>query len=259
MAQNPARPLKKPRVRALVAFALAIAACAVFAAPAPAVELTAGQSIIVRYYSGETLVKTLTVLPDGEAKWAVQNVALVGKIDRADVTMSAGGAESTFTAPVTDAFRIGPGDVLDVNVWDNQQISRTVPVRPDGMISLPLVGDRRASGHTTAELKAALESDLKRFIETPTVTVTVTEINSYKIFVQGAVQGPGAYPVTGVSTITHAISLAGGFTEFADKSAIVILRRKDGGNETIKVNYNRILSGKDKDARVLPGDTIVVP
>lgn len=233
------------------------------ASPVHAETLGPGQTIIVRYYAGDNLVKTLTVTPAGDAIWTTHNQALAPKINRAEAVVSSPGGTETgvgLSQVTTNEFRIGPGDVLDVNVWDNAHLSKVVPVRPDGMISLPLVGDVRAAGKTAQEMRDVLGTELRRFIDSPTVTVTVTEINSYKVFVQGAVTHPGAYPVTGASTITHAISLAGGFTEFADKGGIIILRTKPaGGTDKMKVNYSRILSGKDPDVRVLPGDTIVVP
>lgn len=242
---------------------LTLGLVAIATEPVRAESLGPGQTIVVRYYAGDTLVKTLTVTAKGDAIWTTQNLALQDKITRADAIVSSpGGTESGLglSQVTTSEFRIGPGDVLDVNVWDNVHLSKVVPVRPDGMISLPLVGDVRAAGKTAQEMRDHLVTELRRFIDAPTVTVTVTEINSYKVFVQGAVTHPGAYPVTGASTITHAISLAGGFTEFADKGGIIILRTKPaGGTDKMKVNYSRILSGKDPDVRILPGDTIVVP
>ncbi|MCC6157002.1 MAG: polysaccharide biosynthesis/export family protein [Deltaproteobacteria bacterium] len=225
--------------------------------------LSPGQTIIVRYYAGDNLVKTLTVTPAGDAIWTTHNLALAPKINRAEAVVSSpGGTEMGvgLSQVTTNEFRIGPGDVLDVNVWDNAHLSKVVPVRPDGMISLPLVGDVRAAGKTAQEMRDVLGTELRRFIDSPTVTVTVSAINSYTVFVQGAVTRPGSYPISGGSTITHAISLAGGFTEFADKGGVIILRTKPaGGTDKMKVNYARILSGKDPDVRVLPGDTIVVP
>ncbi|MCZ7584954.1 MAG: polysaccharide biosynthesis/export family protein [Deltaproteobacteria bacterium] len=149
--------------------------------------------------------------------------------------------------------------MLDINVWDNEQLSKTVPVRPDGMISLPLLGDVPAAGKTALQLKQELGSRLSRYVDKPEVTVTLSAINSYKVFVQGHVTNTGAYPITGTSTITQAISLAGGFTQFADENGIVILRGSGSGTEKIRVKYKRIIAGKDPDVAVLPGDTIVVP
>lgn len=260
MVQNRSRRMSaRSAVAALVVAGLMICS----SAPVFAENLGPGQTIIVRYYAGDTLVKTLTVTPKGDAIWTTQNLALQDKITRADAVLSSpGGGESGLglSQVTTSEFRIGPGDVLDVNVWDNAHLSKVVPVRPDGMISLPLVGDVRASGKTAQEMRDQLVTELRRFIDAPTVTVTVSAINSYKVYVQGAVTRPGEYPITGASTITHAISLAGGFTEFADRGGVIILRTKPaGGTDKMKVNYSRILSGKDPDIRVLPGDTIVVP
>ncbi len=245
---------------------LAISASAV-AADAEG-ELASDQIIVVRYYAGDVLAKTLTVTPKGQTLWTINDEAAAKKIDSARAFLVKGKKETPISAAaafsptgLAGEYHIGPEDVLDVNVWDNQQVSKIVPVRPDGMISLPLLGDIRAAGYTAAELRERISTELRRFVGNPEVTVTITAINSYKVFVQGRVTHPGAYPISGAATITHAVSLAGGFTEFADPNGIVILR-SGAANQApnkIKVKYNRILNGKDIDIRLMPGDTIVVP
>jgi len=227
-------------------------------------ELQAGQTLVVRFFAKHKLAKTLTVTPGGQAVWSVKDAGLVSKITSARAFLVSDGKEVPVAAGYTSAvgsreYRIGPEDVLDINVWDNQQLTKTLTVRPDGVISLPLVGDVHAAGKTAGGFKKELENRLGRFVDSPEVTVTVNAIHSYKVFVQGEVTRPGAYPITGTSTITHAISLAGGFTQFANKNGIVILREAGKKTVKIRVRYKRVIAGKDRDIPVLPGDTIVVP
>jgi polysaccharide biosynthesis/export protein len=227
-------------------------------------EMSPDDTIVVRYFSGKDLAKTLTVKPNGEAVWDVKDAALASKIDAARAFLVHGKRETpiggdSFGRVYATEFRFGPGDTLDINVWDNAQISKLVTVRPDGMITLPLVGDIRVGGLSAEELKTYLYKELQRFVEKPVITVTVTQINSYQVFVQGQVTRPGAYAITGSSTITQAISLAGGFTQFADRNGIIILRNSLTKTEKIQVKYKKIVAGKIPDVRVEPGDTIIVP
>ena len=158
-----------------------------------------------------------------------------------------------------DQYIIGPEDVLRIYVWKEESITQTIPVRIDGHISLPLLDDIRAAGKTPLELKEIITDKLKGFIENPTVTVTVLEANSYKIFVTGEVKNPGVIPIRSPITLMKAITTAGGFTEWANKRRILIISRDDQGNEKrTTVNYNRILDGNDPDPLITRGDTIVV-
>ena len=163
--------------------------------------------------------------------------------------------------PRNEEYVIGAEDVLEIAVWQNQDLSRTVTVRPDGKISLPLVHDIQAAGLTPDELKQALTRSLRPYMDAPNVTVIVQQINSWRIFVQGEVRTPGVYPIKSRTTLSQAIALAGGFTEFARKGKIKILRRKNGRTETISVNYNRIVSDprSELDIYLKPGDTVIVP
>ncbi|MBZ0272998.1 polysaccharide biosynthesis/export family protein [bacterium] len=162
----------------------------------------------------------------------------------------------SYTAP---EYRIGPGDQIDVNVWDNPQVSKPVTVRPDGRLTLPLAGEINAAGMTLDELRARLEEALKRYIEKPVVSLTLLSVESYKVFVQGQVRNAGAYPINGTTTVTQAVSLAGGFTEFANPNGVFILRGGAATTQKIRVKYKRILAGKALDVAVQPGDTVVVP
>ncbi len=173
-------------------------------------------------------------------------------------TTSPADAENT---AVPKEYVIGPEDVLEISVWQNQDVSRVVSVRPDGKISLPLLQDIQAAGLTAAELKDVIKRDLKPYIGTPEVTVIVQQINSWRIYVQGEVHNPGVYPIRSRTTLSQAISMVGGFTEFAKKSRIQIVRERGDKKEIIPIDYNLILNGKSptQDIYLKPGDTIIVP
>jgi polysaccharide export outer membrane protein len=160
-----------------------------------------------------------------------------------------------------DQYVIGPEDILYIHVWKEESLTRTVPVRMDGKISLPLVQEIKAAGLTPLQLKEVVMRKLKEFIENPIVSVTVMEANSYKVFVTGLVRNPGLYRLRSETTVFQIISLAGGFTEWANPKKIVIVRKEDGREKRITVNYNKIMSGRDTSSDVLlkTGDTIIVP
>ena len=166
-------------------------------------------------------------------------------------------------APVVesaDAFRIGPEDVLDVQVWKNEELSRVVPVRPDGMISLPLVNDIRAAGLTAVELRQAVTSRLAEYIPSPEVSVMVREVHSVKVAVLGAVRMPGHYEVKSAATVLELIARAQGLNEFADRGRIVVLRQNGAETTRIPFNYRKVAEGSEQDNfYVRPGDIIVVP
>ncbi|TKB80874.1 MAG: sugar ABC transporter substrate-binding protein [Nitrospira sp.] len=163
-------------------------------------------------------------------------------------------------------FLIGPEDVLDITVWRNADLSKTVTVRPDGMISLPLIGDLRANGITAAQLAEKIAVKLKEFKESPTVAVSVKEINSYNIYVVGEVTKPGKYPLKSHTTLLQAISIAGGFTPFASKNKLQVVRNSTGADgesreNRIPVRYDDLLAGKGEPGNFVlrSGDTVVVP
>jgi polysaccharide export outer membrane protein len=162
---------------------------------------------------------------------------------------------------VGDDYVIGPTDVLEVNVWREPSLSRIVPVRPDGKISLPLLDDVEAAGLTALQLKTTLERDLARFVENPTVSVSVQEIQSKNIYILGKVNTPGQYPLRQGLTVLQALSLAGGFAEWADEGDIVIVRQEAGKQRRIDFNYKSASKGKRLEENILlqPGDTIIVP
>ena len=159
------------------------------------------------------------------------------------------------------SYKIGPQDVLRIDVWKEAEISRAVPVRPDGKISLPLLNDVQASGLTAMELANNITEGLKKFINNPQVTVSVTEINSRRVYVTGEVSKPGAYPLLPNMTALQAVTSAGGFTQFARTKNIYILRNEGGKQTKYPFNYNDVVKGKRPDDNITlqPGDTIVVP
>jgi len=155
-------------------------------------------------------------------------------------------------------FLIGPGDQLEVNVWKKTELSRQVTVRPDGRITLPLLGDVPAAGLSTDKLRDELNKQFGRYMTSPEVTVIVTQVRSYQIFVQGQVVRPGSFQLTSRTTLVQAIGLAGGFTQFANTRSIVILRPVANGTQRFEVNYDHIVAGKTPDVPLRSGDTIIV-
>lgn len=159
-------------------------------------------------------------------------------------------------------YLIGAPDLLRILVWRSPELSTEVPVRPDGRISVPLLGDIQAAGMTTHELRDRIATGLSEFISAPDVTVIVLEVNSKVVYLVGAVSHPTAVPLNREMRVLDAISVAGGFSPFADRDDVRILRPlADGSIEQHEFNYKRFVKGKDPDANLLlrAGDTIVVP
>jgi polysaccharide export outer membrane protein len=172
------------------------------------------------------------------------------------------GAANQPNSADSDKFLIGNDDVLAINVWKEPELSRAVPVRSDGKISLPLVGEVQASGQTPRQLEQEIAQKLKSYISEPEVTVIVQQINSQKFNILGQVTRPGAYPLTNSLTVLDAIAVASGFRDFAKKKSIYILRQNpDGGQSRIPFNYNDVIRGKnaEQNVKLQPRDTIVVP
>jgi polysaccharide export outer membrane protein len=169
------------------------------------------------------------------------------------------------TAPIaatTDpAYVIGPEDVLDISVWKEPDVSRVVPVRPDGRISLPLINDVQAAGLSPQQLAGSVSEKLKKYLNGPQVTVIVTAINSQRVFVVGEVLRAGAFPMLPGMTVLQALSSAGGFTTFADVKKIHVVRLRNGKQIEIPFNYRDVLKSENsgQNVKLEPGDTIVVP
>jgi polysaccharide export outer membrane protein len=164
------------------------------------------------------------------------------------------------TPATTDVdYRIGPQDVVQIDVWKEPEITRTIPVRPDGKISLPLLNDVQAAGLTAMQLAGNIREGLTKYLNNPQVTVTVTQINSRRVYVTGEVVHSGALPLLPGMTVLQAISTSGGFTQFAKDKAIYILRNENGRQVKLHYNYKDVLKGKTEDTALLPADVIVVP
>jgi len=156
-------------------------------------------------------------------------------------------------------YQIGPEDVLRISVWENKELSQDVVVRPDGRISLPLIQDVQAEGLTAAELANLIHERLQSFIRNPQVSVIVIQVNSPKIYVIGSVSRPGPYPLKGDMSVLQALSLAGGFTQFASPRSIKVVRNRNGKQEVRKINYYEVVDDGEGNFLLGPGDTIVVP
>ena len=186
----------------------------------------------------------------------------------AKIKNSATGAISNSSAlaphdvAATDDYIIGSDDVLAINVWKEPDLSRTVPVRPDGKITLPLVGDIGASGNTPKQLQATIEQDLSKYISKPAVTVIVQEAKSHKFNIVGQVQKPGTYVLTSPLTVLDAIALSGGFRDWAKVKSIYVLRANANGvRAKLAFNYKKVIKGNavEQNIQLRTGDTVVVP
>jgi polysaccharide export outer membrane protein len=210
------------------------------------------------------------------SRWMRRSVVLFGSLvltsgvwaqtvaDKAPAQPGASGqvANSSATQPHDNNFVIGNDDVLAVNVWKEPDISRSVPVRSDGKISLPLVGEVQAAGQTPLKLEQAIADKLKNYISDPEVTVIVQQINSQKYNILGMVAKPGSYTLTNSATVLDAIAVAGGFRDFAKKKAIYVLRQNADGTQTkLPFNYRDVIKGQNltQNVRLQARDTIVVP
>jgi polysaccharide export outer membrane protein len=161
-----------------------------------------------------------------------------------------------------NSYVIGADDVLAINVWKEPEVSRSVPVRSDGKISLPLVGELTAGGETPLQLEQEIAKRLASYISEPEVTVIVQDSKSQRINILGMVVRPGAYMLMGSATVLDAIAMAGGFKDFAKQKAIYVLRQNpDGTQKRIPFNYKEVIKGHDPDqnVRLQPRDTVVVP
>ncbi len=187
-----------------------------------------------------------------------QNKALSAKVNPDPIRVT----RHYFVIQPSEDYTIGPQDVLAINVWREPEISRTVPVRPDGKISLPLVGDILASGHTPVQLTREIAERLKNYLSDPEVTVIVQSVNSRRFNVVGGVASPGTYDLTKRMPVLDAIAQAGGPVDFAKVKKIYILRLLENGERLrIPFNYKQVIRGKNfhQNVDLEPGDTIVIP
>jgi polysaccharide export outer membrane protein len=205
--------------------------------------------------------------------WFVVSVALLAGLVPAGTAAAQGQAPAKSAAarpsviPVapmaTSAdYLIGPEDVLQVSVWKNEALSRQLPVRPDGKISMPLLHDIQASGLTPMQLRDKIAAALAEFMPNPEVSVTVLEVRSYRVSVLGEVQRPGVLQLRAPTTVLEALALAGGFRDFASPSKIVIFRKNGNGTtEKLRFNYNRAVgtTTTEENLALRSGDVVVVP
>ncbi len=204
----------------------------------------------------------MKILRHSKLKLAVLAVALMGTTALGCTSIV---QERNYDAP--GGFMLGPEDVLEITVWKNADLSRTTSIRPDGLISMPIIGDVQASGLTADGLSHRISERLKQFVAgNPAVSVSVKELNSYSIFVLGEVTKPGKYPAKSYVTLLQAISMGGGFTEYAKKNNLQVVRtRMNGDNKIhetrIPVRYDDLLVGRGEPGNIilLSGDTVIVP
>ena len=169
-------------------------------------------------------------------------------------------APETVSAQPSD-YLIGPEDMLDIAVWNNTAISRTVPVRPDGKISLPLLNDVQAAGLTPMQLRDALMKKLAEYVPTPEVSVIVKEVHSFKVAVIGEIKTPRRYELKSRTTVLDVLAQAGPFTEFASRTRIFVLRPNGAAMKRLPFSYNKVVAGDGEHENFFlqPGDIIVVP
>ena len=177
--------------------------------------------------------------------------------------LTAGDVASQPTKAATEDpnYSIAPEDVLTIDVWKEPEISRTVPVRRDGKISLPLLNDLQAAGLTPTQLGSEIVEKLRATIVHPQVTVIVAQMSSLRIYVLGQVTRAGAYPLVPDMTVMQALSIAGGFTPYANMKKINVMRKENGADKIFAVNYKEVVKGRkaEQNIHLKAGDTIVVP
>jgi len=159
----------------------------------------------------------------------------------------------------SNQYVIGPEDSLYIHVWKEETLSRTVPVRIDGKISLPLIDEIQAAGLTPLQLKENLIKRFKDFVDIPNVSVIVVEANSFKVFVSGQVRTPGVVRLRSETSLLQLIPMVGGFTEWANQRKVLVIRKEEGKEKRITVNYKKIVSGDEPNFVLKSGDTIIVP
>jgi polysaccharide biosynthesis/export protein len=192
---------------------------------------------------------------------AVKPTAAPATSTAAATPMPSGASAPVGGYPLSSDYVIGPEDMLQITVWKNDALSRTLPVRPDGKISLPLLHDVQAAGLTAMQLRDKLASALGEFMPNPEVAVTVMDVRSYHVSVLGEVQKPGVLQLKADTTVLEAIAAAGGFRDFASPGKITILRKDSkGATQKIPFNYHRVVKdNRSEDITLKSGDVVVVP
>lgn len=218
----------------------------------------------MRLWMGGAVIGLACFLPTAQT-WAQQRVASQPGGQSIASTETASDATSATVPAVTlhdNDFVIGNGDMLNISVWKQPDLSRSLPVRSDGKISLPLIGEIQASGETPLKLEDAITAKYRPYLNEPEITVIVEQINSQKFNILGRVAKPGSYPLINRTTVLDAIALAGGCVPFAKQKSIYILRRHpDGSDSKLPFNYREVIKGKNtaQNIELQPHDTVVVP
>jgi polysaccharide biosynthesis/export protein len=208
-----------------------------------------------------SLVINIALGSDSSKVAETQYVQMAGLVEQAGQKT---GKQPNAPSPkhVDDDYIIGPSDVLAINVWKDAELSRTVPVRPDGKISFPLIGELQVSGLTAAKVQGMVAERLKEYISNPEVSVIVQEVKSRTFAVLGKVAKPGSYELGKPTTVLEAIAMAGGFLDFAKTSKVYIIRaRGNGSSDTLHFDYKKVIKGHNPEQNVelKSGDTIIVP
>lgn len=217
----------------------------------------------IESFLGVTLA-VLCVLPLS-AQSSKDHAAAQGKVaEMAEAGNTADVVSGTTVSakPHDPSYIIGADDVLAINVWKEPEVSRTVPVRSDGKISLPLVGEVQAGGMTPKQLESQIAKNLENYISEPEVTVIVQEAKSQRFNILGQVSKPGSYQLTNSTTVLDAIAMAGGFRDFAKSKSIYVLRPQANGDELrLPFNYKEVIKGegRSQNVKLQPHDTVVVP
>jgi polysaccharide biosynthesis/export protein len=170
-------------------------------------------------------------------------------------------AAATVTAPEQENYLLGPEDSIEVSVWKEPELTKTLVVRPDGKISYPLLGDLQAAGRTVKQLQSEIQNRLQKYVTDVNVTVILVKAQYYKIYVTGKVNKPGEFQVGQAPTVMQAITMAGGLTPYASPRNILVLRKIGGGEEVFYFDYKEVSRGESlaQDRSLLPGDVVVVP
>jgi polysaccharide export outer membrane protein len=194
---------------------------------------------------------------------ALALAAAIGTLAPHSAAAASGADDDKKLAPkppaIGEEYRLGPGDKLRIEVYKDQQLSQSVQVRPDGKITLPLIGDLEATGRTPIELRDTIATSLKEYITNPTVTVIVVEALASQVFVMGEVTHPGPLQLHGPTTILQVLAMAGGFKEFANTKDVRVMRPTATGQETLRFNYRDAVNGDAKPFYLRSGDTVIVP
>src|SRR5262249_28571841 len=209
--------------------------------------------------SPQRLVRSMTM--KRSALWLFVGCALIGSVSvvaSASAQSAPPPASSNGHPTSVEAYRIGPEDMLLVSVWKNEAMTKQVPVRPDGMISLPLLNDVQAAGLTAFELRNILAQKLAAYMPNPEVSVIVLDVRSFKVSVMGEVARPGRFELKSAATVVDVIAMAGGFTQFASRSKIVVIRTEGNATSKIPFNYNK-LAGEQENFHLRNGDVVLVP